>query len=164
MVVIDQYTRRIIGFSVHRGDCDGIAYCRMFNEIISQKGIPKYLSSDNDPLFRFHRWKANLRILDIQELKSISEIPTSHPFVERLIGSVRREYMDHIFFLNKYDLQKKLDHFQEYYNETRAHSSLEMKTPKDIATATIIEKKVVSLDNYRWSSHCNGLYKLPMAA
>jgi len=164
MVVIEQYTRRIIGFSVHRGDCDGIAYCGMFNEIISRKGLPKYLSSDNDPLFRFYRWKSNLRILDIEEIKTIPETPISHPFVERLIGSVRREYLDHVFFLNKYDLQKKLDHFQEYYNETRAHSSLEMKTPKEIASENNIEKKVASLDNYQWSSRCNGLYKLPMAA
>ncbi len=57
MVVIDQFTRRIIGFAVHPGDCDGIAYCRMFNQIIAGKSLPKYLSSDNDPLFLFHRWK-----------------------------------------------------------------------------------------------------------
>ena len=164
MVVIDQYTRRIIGFSIHRGDCDGIAYCEMFSEIISRKGLPQYLSSDNDPLFRFHQWRANLRILDIEEIKTVPETPISHPFVERLIGSIRSEYLDRVFFLNKYDLQKKLDHFQEYYNETRAHSSLEMKTPKKIASENDIEKKVVSLDSYRWSSHCNGLYKLPMAA
>ncbi len=37
MVVIDQFTRRIIGFSVNKGDCDGVTYCRMFNEIVSGK-------------------------------------------------------------------------------------------------------------------------------
>ena len=31
----------------HTGDCDGVAYCRMFNEIISGKSLPEYLSSDN---------------------------------------------------------------------------------------------------------------------
>ena len=61
-------------------------------------------------------------------------------------------------------MQKRLDSFQEYYNETRAHSSLEMKTPKEMASENNIDKNVVSLDNYRWSSHCNGLYKLPIAA
>jgi hypothetical protein len=71
MVVIDQFTRRIIGFAVHAGDCDGIVYCRMFNQIIAGKSLPKYLSSDNDPLFLFHRWEANLRILEIDELKSV---------------------------------------------------------------------------------------------
>ncbi|MEO2175009.1 MAG: helix-turn-helix domain-containing protein, partial [bacterium] len=58
MVVIDQFTRRIIGFAVHAGDCNGIAYCRMFNQIIAGKSLPKYLRSDNDPVFLFHRWEA----------------------------------------------------------------------------------------------------------
>ena len=60
LVVMDQFTRRIIGFGVHAGDVDGVALCRMFNTAISSKGVPKYLSSDNDPLFLYHQWQANL--------------------------------------------------------------------------------------------------------
>jgi transposase InsO family protein len=71
LVVMDQCTRRVIGFGVHAGDVDGVALCRMFNTAISTKGVSKYLSSDNDPLFQYHRWQANLRILDVDELKSI---------------------------------------------------------------------------------------------
>ena len=52
LVVMDQFTRRIIGFRVHAGVVDGIALCRMFNKAISTQGAPHYLSSDNDPLFR----------------------------------------------------------------------------------------------------------------
>jgi putative transposase len=81
MVVMDQFTRRVIGFAVQAGDCDGIAYCRMFNQIIAGKSLPKYPSSDNDPLFLFHRWEANLRTLEIAELKSVPGAPTSHPFI-----------------------------------------------------------------------------------
>ena len=98
MVVLDQYTRRIIGFAVHAGDCDGIAYCRLFNKIISGKKPPKYLSSDNDPLYLFHRWQSNLRVLDVEELKSVPGTPTSHPFIERVIGTTRREYLDNLLF------------------------------------------------------------------
>jgi hypothetical protein len=64
MVVMDQFTRRIIGFAVHTGDCDWAAYCRLFNEIRLGHSLPKYLSYDNDPLFLYSRWQANLRILD----------------------------------------------------------------------------------------------------
>ena len=67
MVVMDQYTRRIIGFGVHAGNVDGPALCRMFNEATSGHNWPKHLRSDNDPLFQYHRWKANLRVLDIDE-------------------------------------------------------------------------------------------------
>lgn len=66
-----QLTRRIIDFTVHPGNLNGVAICRMFNKVISKKTLPKYLSSDNDPLFEYHRWKANLRVLEIDEIKSI---------------------------------------------------------------------------------------------
>jgi hypothetical protein len=56
MVVLDQYTRRIIGFSVLAGNVDGPALCRMFNHSTSGHDRPKYLSSDNDPLFQYQRW------------------------------------------------------------------------------------------------------------
>jgi putative transposase len=61
--VMDQHTRRIIGFSIHRGMVDGLAFCRMFNHAIRRQPIPKYLSLDRVPLYRFHQWQANLRVL-----------------------------------------------------------------------------------------------------
>ena len=84
LVVMDQYTRRIIGFGVHAGTVDGVALCRMFNRAIrGQRWLPKYLSSDNDPLYRFHQWQANLRILEVTEIKTVPYIPLSHPFVDK---------------------------------------------------------------------------------
>ena len=78
LVVMDQYTRRIIGFGVHAGTVDGVALCRMFNRALrGHRWLPKYLSSDNDPLYRFHQWQANLRILEVTEVKSIPYVPPS---------------------------------------------------------------------------------------
>ena len=48
--VMDQFTRRIIGFGVHNGMVDGVALCRMFHRAIRGHSLPKYLSSDHDPL------------------------------------------------------------------------------------------------------------------
>ena len=98
LVVMDQFTRRIIGFAVHAGYVDGIALCCLFNRAIARGDLPKYLSSDNDPLFTYHRWLANLRILEIGEVKTVPYTPVSHPFVERLIGSIRRELLDQVFW------------------------------------------------------------------
>ena len=86
---------------MHAGHMDGISICRMFNRIIANNNLPAYLSSDHDPLFTFHRWRANLRVLDIKEIKTIPFIPISHPFVERLVGTIRREYIDQLFFWNE---------------------------------------------------------------
>ena len=83
LVVMDQYTRRIIGFGVQAGTVDGFAFCRMFNRALrGHRWLPKYLSSDNDPLYRFHQWQANLRVLEVTEIKSI-------PYVHRVAGGSR---------------------------------------------------------------------------
>jgi putative transposase len=83
MVVMDQFTRSIIGFAVQPGGVDGSVLCRMFNQAIAgAPALPQHLSSDHDPLFEFHRWKANLRILGVSEIKTVPHVPLSHPFVE----------------------------------------------------------------------------------
>jgi hypothetical protein len=125
MVVMDQYTRRIIGFGVHARNVDGPALCRIFNNATLGQSWPERLSSDNDPLFQYQRWTANLRVLEIDEIKSLPHAHMSHPFVERLIGSVRRELLDHTLFWTTTDLEKKLRDYQAYYKEPQCHLSCE---------------------------------------
>jgi putative transposase len=117
LLVMDIFTRRIIGFGVAREYIDGVTMCRMFNQTVAGQPRPKHLSTDHDPLFRFHRWLANLRVLDIVELKSVPYVPVSHPFIERLIGTVHREYLDRLFFWNSVDLARRLETFRDYYND-----------------------------------------------
>src|SRR5271169_5060422 len=81
MVMMDIFTRRIIGFGVAAANLDGPAVCRMFNRAIAKQAPPRHLSSDHDPLFRFHRWLANLRVLEVDEIKAIPCTPRSHAFV-----------------------------------------------------------------------------------
>lgn len=159
LVVMDQYTRRIIGFGIQRGVVDGLALCRMFNRAIHSQALPKYLSSDHDPLFLFQRWQANLRVLEIQEVKTVPYVPLSHPFVERLIGTIRREYLDHTLFWTATDLENKLGLFQDYFNRHRVHSGLLGRLPDP-------EERITTLnfDSYRWQQHCRDLYQTPIAA
>ena len=94
LIVMDQFTRRIVGFGVQVGSVDGAALCRMFHRAIRGQTRPNYLSTDNDPLYRFPQWQANLRVLEVAEIKTVPYVPLSHPFVERLVGTVRRECLD----------------------------------------------------------------------
>jgi len=160
LVVMDQYTRRIIGFGVHAGTVDGTALCRMFNHAVAgRRDMPKYLSCDHDPLFLFERWRANLRILDVIEIKTVPHVPLSHPFVERLIGTIRREYLDRTLFWTTADLENKLLEFRNYFNRHRTHASLKGRPPDQDASV-----KPADLRSYRWQSHCQGLYQTPVAA
>ena len=89
LVVLDQFTRRLVGVGVHGGAVTGADLCRMFNAAIHGRGAPRHLSTDHDPLFEAHRWTANFRILEIDEIQTVPHVPLSHPFVERLIGTMR---------------------------------------------------------------------------
>ena len=53
-----------------------------------RQGLPTRLSTDHDPLFQFHRWPANLRLLDVERVQTVPLVPWSHPFVEQLIGTL----------------------------------------------------------------------------
>ena len=59
-------------------------------------------------------------------------VPLSHPFVERLIGTLRRECVDQLLFWSASDLEDKLVAFQDFYNAHRAHASLDGRTPVPI--------------------------------
>ena len=71
VVVMDQCTRQIVGFGVHCGAVDGVGVCRMFNRATCGHISPMYLSSDHDRLYQYHRWQVNLRILDVEEIKTV---------------------------------------------------------------------------------------------
>ena len=89
-------------------------------------------------------------------------MPQSHPFIERLMGSVRIKYLDKTLFWNKKDLTAKLEEFCVYFNENRAHSSLGGFSPADVD-----EKKKgnpAGLANFSWQKYCRGLFELPVSA
>ena len=162
LLVMDIFTRRIIGFGIAPTCIDGMSACRMFNAATSGQCKPKYLSSDHDPLFRFHRWLANLRVMEVEQLKSVRFAPVSHPFVERLIGTIRREYLDRVFFWNAVDLARKLSEYKDYYNAHRVHRSLGGITPAQCAGAS--SAAPASLVCYTWRQHCRGLFRTPIPA
>ncbi len=145
LVVIDVFTRRIVGFGIGGEYIDGPAVCRMFNQAIAGHVPPARISTDHDPLFCFHRWLANLRILEVEEIKSVPYAPMSHPFIERLIGTIRREYLDHTFFWNSIDLRRKLENFRAHYGGARVHRSLNGTTRESRRKRLICESEPGSL-------------------
>ena len=96
------------------------------------------------------------------EVKTVPYVPLSHPFVERLIGTVRREYLDRVPFWSARDLERKLISFQDYYNNNRVHRGLDGAPPNE--QSKITDRKIARLDNYCWEKYCRGLYQLPVAA
>ena len=160
---MDQYSRKIIGIAVNRGQVTGANLCYMFNRIVgSSQHYPYRLSRDNDPLFRYHQWIVNLDVMGIDVVKSIPFTPTSHPFVERLIGTIRREFTDEILFWNADDLEKKLSEYQRYFNEVRVHQGIDGSRPNSKYENS--EPIYARPEELSWRSYCRGLYRVPIAA
>ena len=86
----------------------------------------------------------------------------SPPFIERLIGTIRREYLDQGLFWNKPDLERKLDAFKEYYRGCRIHQSLDQQTPEEVAGKA--PPPSADPKHFVWQPHCQGLFQTPMAA
>ena len=97
----------------------------------------------------------------MREIKTVPYVPLSHPFVERLIGTIRRECLDRTLFWTAADLEMKLLDFQHYYNGHRAHAGLNGPTPEPSTDQSCAR---ASVSAYRWQPHCRGLYQMPIAA
>jgi len=88
--------------------------------------------------------------------------PVSHPFVERLIRTIRSECLDQVLFWNSLDLKRTLEEYRIYYNGSRVHQSLSGSTPEEQSGKP--PPAHAALDSYGWQQHCRGLFQTPIAA
>ena len=71
-----------------------------------------------------------IKAMGIQEVISARKSPWQNPYVERVIGSIRRECTDHIIALGERHLLQTLFQYATYYNEARCHLNVERNAPK----------------------------------
>jgi hypothetical protein len=148
--------------SVLKGSVDSPAICKMLNQVIS-----KWTSTS---LYKFRQWSSfSIPPMESQfshprhwRNKSIPFTPISHPYVERVIGTVRRECLDQTLFWNEVDLQNKLDNFIDYYNNHREHSSLKGDVPAKFSEERL--QSAANLEKFNWKTFCRGLIQLPIPA
>ena len=89
---------------------------------------PKYLIRDNDVIYGAV-FRAKLKALGIRDRQTSIRSPWQNGYVERVIGSIRRECLDHMIILNEAHLRRVLKNYVEYYNTVRTHLGLEKGTP-----------------------------------
>ncbi len=81
-------------------------------------------------------------------MQTVPQVPWSHTFVERLVGTIRREHLDHLVFWNAEDLERKLELFQSYYNGLRMHQWLDGETHDEKADSSGLQ--LARLERYAW--------------
>ena len=97
---------------------------RQITEVFPWERVPKYLIRDNDRAF-----KARVRAMGIRDRPTAFRSPWQNGYVERLIGSIRRECTDHLIVFNAEHLRRILAKYTTYYNEVRTHVSLGKDAP-----------------------------------
>lgn len=89
---------------------------------------PRYLLRDRDGTYG-ERFEETADWLGIQEILTAPQSPWQNPYVERLIGSIRRECLDHIIVFNEAGLRRVLKEYFDYYEHCRTHLSLDKDAP-----------------------------------
>jgi transposase InsO family protein len=90
---------------------------------------PRYLLHDRDKIFG-SIFRHRVHTLDMQEVLTAPRSPWQNPYVERLIGSIRRECLNHVIVFNERHLKKLLHAYFVYYHKARTHLALDKQCPE----------------------------------
>ena len=104
---------------------------------------PKYLLRDRDGIFGLE-FQHQAQVLELEELRIAPRAPWQSPYVERLIGSVRRECLDHIIVLSRSHLHQLLKKYFAYYHDWRTHLGLDEDAPQGRRVELPQEGKIVA--------------------
>jgi len=90
---------------------------------------PRFLLRDRDRIFG-REFTDQLKDMGIREVLSTPRVPQQRAYIERVIGTIRRECLDHVIVFSEAGLFRHLRNFVDYYHETRTHLALEKDTPE----------------------------------
>jgi transposase InsO family protein len=96
--------------------------------VFSFKEVPKYFIRDRAGTYG-HDFQQRLRRMGIKEVVILSRLPWQNPFVERVIGSIRWECLDHVIVLGEAHLIRILSEYIDCYHTARPHQSLGQNAP-----------------------------------
>jgi len=91
--------------------------------------LPRYLLRDRDAIFG-NDFREQVRDMGIHEVLSTPRSPWQRAYVERVIGSIRRECLDHVIVFDETSLRRTLDSYFDYYHRSRTHLSLGKDSPE----------------------------------
>ncbi len=98
-------------------------------EAFSFDSAPRYLLCDRDAIYA-EAVRRQIKSLGIEEVITAPRSPSQNPFCERIIGSIRRECLDHVIVMNERHLRRILREYVDYYHTCRTHLSLNKDPPE----------------------------------
>jgi transposase InsO family protein len=105
---------------------------------------PRFLLRNRDRIFG-HEFVQQLKAMGIKQVLSTPNAPRQRAYIERLIGTIRRECLDHVIVFNESSLRQHLVAFTEYYHRSRTHLSLQKDTPDRRPVQAVSAGKIVPI-------------------
>src|SRR5256884_5390653 len=143
LVVLRHDRRRLVHFNVTEhptADWTG----RQLIEACGLAEAPRYLIRDRDKVYG-QRFSRQAKTLEIREAVIAPRSPWQNAYAERVIGSIRRECLDHVVVIGERHLREILSKYVDYYNGTRTHLSLAKDAPEPRGVQVRSEGRVVEV-------------------
>ncbi len=129
LVILNNERRKIVHFNVTDSPTAEWTAQQVI-EAFPWDTAPKYLMRDRDATYGEY-FKKRIKGMGIEEVISAYRSPWQNPFVERVIGSIRKDCLDYMIVLNEGHLKRILKSYFEYYHNDRTHLGLEKDTPME---------------------------------
>jgi putative transposase len=127
-VILAHDRRRVVHFNVTDSPTAKWT-AQQIVEAFPWDSAPRYLLRDRDGIYGLD-FSDRVRNMGRQEVKTAPRSPWQNPYVERLIGTLRRDCLDHVIILNEKHLRRLLQGYLAYYHNFRTHLSLEKDCPE----------------------------------
>jgi putative transposase len=143
LVVLSHRRRRLVHFNVtEHPTAEWTA--RQLIEGCGQEESPRHMIRDRDQVYG-ERFSRQARLLDIREAVIAPRSPWQNAYAERVIGSIRRECLDHVVVVGERHLLGILSKYVDYYNGTRTHLSLAKDAPESRSVQPPSQGRVVEV-------------------
>ena len=126
-LVLSHQRRKVLHFNVVQAPSARWT-AQQLREAFPFTAPPKYLLRDRDGIYGLE-FQLCAAAIGLEELRIAPSRPWQSPYVERLIGSIRRECLDHVLVLNRAHLHRVLESYFVYYHESRTHLALAKDSP-----------------------------------
>ncbi|MEI7836707.1 MAG: integrase core domain-containing protein [Planctomycetota bacterium] len=151
-VILRHDRRRVVHFNVTSNPTARWA-AQQIAEAFPFEEAPRFLLRDRDGIYGEY-FRDRVERLGIEEVLIAPRHPWQNPYVERLIGSIRRECLDHVIVLSEDHLRRILSEYFEYYHQARAHLALECNSPDPRAVQPPDKGEVVGEAYLGGLHHC----------
>jgi transposase InsO family protein len=127
LVILGHDRRQILHVNVTRNPT-AVWAARQLTEVCGWDSEPRYLLRDRDGVYGAE-FSNQAKVLGLQEVVTAPRSPWQNAYVERVIGSIRRDCLDHVVVVSDRQLRRVLKEYVSYYNQVRTHLSLHKDAP-----------------------------------